>query len=125
MKEEIVKMNENERINLNEELDKFEDFVESMFYVFQLAIDTKMYTGEGIKDDFSYIVEETYYEIDNHMIELKNLSSVIYECLKIVQAPEELFIDYLNRLKALKSKLENLKGMLYFMANEMEVTLNV
>lgn len=124
-KEAVNQMNENVEINLNETLDGFENFVDAMFSSFQLALITEIYEDEDVKDEFSSIVADTYYEIDDYMVELKNISTIIYVCLQIAEASEEDYRDYLNRLKAIKSKLENLKGMLYFMANEMEVTLNV
>lgn len=125
MKEDVEQMNENVEINLNETLDGFENFVEAMFSRFQLALITEIYADEDVKDEFGSIVAETYCEIDDYMFELKNISTVIYVCLQIAEASEDDYRDYLNRLKALKSKLENLKGILHFMADEMEVELNV
>ena len=125
-KVEEFEMNRINAIDLDEEIVELEDRVDTIIMYTQLVIETKMYEDDEIVDEFGPIVAKTYEEVvDSYTDELKELATCIYACLKVIEAPDDFFGKYLNKLKAIESKIIKLKEMFTFVANEMEVTLNV
>lgn len=124
-KEEVAEINGNETLNLDEMLEEIEEFAEETALYSHFAIVKKIYADEEARNGFSQVVANSYYAVEEYLDEYKGLSSCIYACLQIAEAPEDVFSDYLDRLKAIKNNLIKSKEMLAFMADEMEVELNV